>query len=423
MAGCSPGDGPCTPPVAFCPGVILSEAKEPYPNAWPAHAVPEEPAPAVAWPLPTVLLSSAAIVAGILWDISWHKTIGRDSFWAPPHLLEQLGAIVAGLSCGWLVLRTTLGGSPRQRAESVRFWGFRGPVGAWVTIWGTFVMITSAPFDDWWHNAYGLDVKIMSPPHMVLALGMIAVVLGGMLLVLAAQNRATDTRQVRHLAWAFTFAGGLLLVMVATMISEYSSRPNNMHQPLFYQVAAGAFPVLLVALGRSGRLRLPATGAAAVYMGIILATMWILQLFPAQARLAPIYTPVTHMVPPEFPLLLLVPALAIDLLLRRAGRRHDWLLAAGLGVVFVLLLLAVQWYFGEFLLSPSARNYFFAADQWPYMVRPGPWQHRFWGMTRGAAGDLDGPALVRGLAFAALIAMGSARIGLWWGSGMSRVMR
>jgi len=228
---------------------------------------------------------------------------------------------------------------------------------------------------------------------------------------------------VRRLAGAFTFAGGLLLVMIATMISEYASRPNNMHQPLFYQVAAGAFPVLLVALGRSGRLRFPATAAAAVYMGIILATMWILQLFPAQARLAPIYTPVTHMVPPEFPLLLLVPALAIDLLLRHAGRRHDWLLAAGTGLVFVLLLLVVQWYFGEFLLSPAARNFFFAADQWPYMVRPGPWQHRFWGVTRSAVGNLDLPALVRGLAFAALIGMGSARVGLWWGSGMSRVMR
>jgi hypothetical protein len=400
---------------------ILTES--PRPPAPQAHAITADRAPAVAWPLPAVLLSSAAIVAGILWDISWHKTIGRDSFWTPPHLLEQLGAIVAGLSCGWLVLRTTFAGSTRQRAESVRFWGFRGPVGAWVTIWGTFVMIASAPFDDWWHNAYGLDVKIMSPPHMVLALGMIAVVLGGMLLVLAAQNRATETRQVGRLAGAFTFAGGLLLVMIATMISEYASRANTMHQPLFYQVAAGAFPVLLVALGRSGRLRFPATAAAAVYMGIILATMWVLQLFPAQARLAPIYTPVTHMVPPEFPLLLLVPALAIDLLLRHAGRRHDWLLAAGTGLVFVLLLLVVQWYFGEFLLSPAARNFFFAADQWPYMVRPGPWQHRFWGVTRSAVGNLDLPALVRGLAFAALIGMGSARVGLWWGSGMSRVMR
>ena len=379
-----------------------------------------DPAVRVLW---TVLASSAAIVAGILWDISWHKTIGRDTFWTAPHLLEQLGAIVAGASCGWLVLHTTFVGSPGERDRSVRFWGFRGPLGAWLTIWGTFVMITSAPFDDWWHNAYGLDVKIMSPPHMVLALGMIAVVLGGMLMVLAAQNRATEPVEVRRLAAAFAFDGGLLLVMVATMVSEYASRANTMHQPLFYQVAGGSFPVLLVALGRSGRLRYPALASATVYMGIILATMWVLQLFPAEARLAPIYTRVTHMIPPEFPLLLVVPALAIDLLLRRAGRGHDWWLALGLGVVFVGLLLMIQWPFGQFLLSPAARNWFFAADQWPYMVRPGPWQHRFWAVPTLPAGGLDGPALVRGLGLAALIAVGSARVGLWWGSGMSRVVR
>jgi hypothetical protein len=395
----------------------------PPPSATQAQAHAAPPAASVSWPRLAVLLSSVAIVVGILWDISWHKTIGRDSFWTLPHVLEQLGAIIAGASCGWLVLHTTFAGSPRERAESVRFWGFRGPLGGWVTIWGTFVMLTSAPFDNWWHNAYGLDVKIMSPPHMVLALGMISVVLGGMLLLLAAQNRATGTEEAARLGRGFIFAGGLLLVMVATMISEYASRANTMHQPLFYQVAGGAFPILLVALGRSGRLRLPAAASAAVYTGIILATMWILQLFPAQAKLAPIYTRVTHMVPPEFPLLLIVPALAIDLLLRRVGRRHDWLLAAGLGLVFVSLLVVVQWWFGEFLLSPAARNYFFAADQWPYMVQPGPWQHRFWGVPKDAAGNLDPLALARGLAFAALIAMGSARVGLWWGNGMSRVMR
>ena len=57
----------------------------------------------------------------------------------------------------------------------MRFWGFRAPLGAWVCIWGAFAMLTSAPFDDWWHNAYGLDVKILSPPHVVLAAGIGAI--------------------------------------------------------------------------------------------------------------------------------------------------------------------------------------------------------------------------------------------------------
>jgi len=388
-----------------------------------ADAYPASSAGALSWPVYAVLFSSAAIVIGLLWDISWHSTIGRDTFWTAPHLLEQLGAIVAGVSCGWLVLRTTFAGTAEQRAESVRFWGFRGPLGAWVTIWGTLVMITSAPFDNWWHNAYGLDVKIVSPPHMVLALGMISVQLGAMLMVLAAQNRATEPARIRQLGWAYAIAGGILVTMVATVISEYAARPNHMHSPRFYQVAAGAFPLLLVAFARAGRLRLPATSVGAVYMAILLAMIWILQLFPAQPKLAPIYVAVTHMVPPLFPLLLVVPALAIDLLLVRLGRRHDWLASVALGVLFVGLLLAVQWFFGEFLLSPAARNYFFAGDQWAYMAQLGEWRYRFWRVPKDALGNVDPIAMARGLGIATLIGIVSARLGLWWGNGMSRVTR
>jgi len=375
------------------------------------------------WPPYAVLFSSACIVVGLLWDISWHKTIGRDTFWTAPHLLEQLGAVLAGVSCGWLVLHTTFTGRPEVRARSVRFWGFSGPLGAWVTIWGTLTMITSAPFDDWWHNAYGLDVKIVSPPHMVLAMGMIAIQLGAMLMLLAAQNRASRSGEVRLLGWGYAFAGGVLLTMMATLTSEYAVRPNDMHNTLFYQVAGGTYPVFLVAFARSGRLRFPATTAAATYFGIVLVMIWVLQLFPARPQLAPIYNPVTHMLAPEFPLFLVVPALAIDLMLQQAGRGHDWLLMLALGVVFVALLALVQWFFAFFLISPHARNWFFGADQWPYFIKPGEWQYRFWRVPRDAAGNLSLPRLARGLGIATLIACASARIGLWLGNGMARVMR
>jgi len=375
------------------------------------------------WPLFTVLLSSACIVVGLLWDISWHKSIGRDTFWTAPHLLEQLGAILAGVSCGWMVLRATFAGGPAMRGQSVRFWGFSGPLGAWVTIWGTFTMVTSAPFDDWWHNAYGLDVKIVSPPHIVLALGMIAIQLGAMLLLLAAQNRASRPAEVRRLGWGYAFAGGVLLTMMATLVSEYAARPNDMHNTLFYQVAGGTFPVFLAAFARSGRLRYPATSAAGLYFGIVLLMIWILQLFPARPQLAPIYNPVTHMLAPEFPLFLVVPALGIDLLLQWAGHRHDWLLTLALGVLFVAFLALVQWFFAMFLLSPHARNWFFGVDQWPYFIKPGDWQYRFWRVPRDAAGNLSLSQLARGLGIAVLIACGSVRIGLWWGNGMSRVQR
>jgi len=118
-------------------------------------------------------------------------------------------------------------------------------------------------------------------------------------------------------------------------------------------------------------------------MAISLLMMWILPLFPAQAKLAPIYNPITHMVPGPFPLWLIVPAFGIDLVLRGAGsRRGFWretIVALILGVIFFALLIAAQWPFSAFLLSPAARNPFFAGNaMWGYYVEPGEWCTRFW---------------------------------------------
>jgi hypothetical protein len=151
-------------------------------------------ATALSWPIYAVLFASTSVVLGVTWDISWHRTIGRDTFWTPAHLAIYLGGVVSGLTCAWLALRTTFAGQAEDRAATVRFWGFRAPFGAWVSIWGAIAMLTSAPFDDWWHNAYGLDVKIISPPHMVLAAGIGAIQAGAMLMALASQNRAGGER-------------------------------------------------------------------------------------------------------------------------------------------------------------------------------------------------------------------------------------
>ena len=82
-----------------------------------------------------------------------------------------LGAGLTGLSCAYLILHTTFAGKGASTENSVRIWGLRGPLGAFIAAWGGFCMLTSAPFDNWWHNSFGLDVMILSPPHVVLVLG------------------------------------------------------------------------------------------------------------------------------------------------------------------------------------------------------------------------------------------------------------
>jgi hypothetical protein len=368
------------------------------------------------WTLLVMLLGSTSIIVGLLWDISWHMTIGRDTFWTPAHMAIYLGGVLAGLACGFLALKTTFAGSAEERETAVRFWGFRAPLGAWVAIWGSFAMLTSAPFDDWWHNAYGLDVEILSPPHAVLGMGMIAIQIGAMLLVLARQNRAAES-ELRTLSLAHLYAGGIVLLMAATMFTEYSE-PNHQHGALFYQVSCVLYPLLLVAVARSSRSRWAATKMAAFYLAIALAMAWILPLFPAQPKLGPINNPVDHMVPPLFPLLLVIPALAIDLVLQRyPGKRAGWVAPVAIAGAFLALFLGVQWSFARFQLSPAASNWFFLGDRiWDYGSTPGPWRYEFWDAEHN-------PITPRALGIALVLGIASSGVGLFWGSWMAKVRR
>ena len=154
--------------------------------------------------------------------------------------------------------------------------------------------------------------------------------------------------------------------------------------------------------------------------------MWILPLFPAQPMLAPIYNPVTHMVPPAFPLLLIFPAIVIDLVLGKVRSRGGWLktlaLALGLGGLFLVILLGVQWYFAEFLLSPSADNWFFGGNRyWTYGSRPGPYRQEFWRLNK--LNPNSEYLRFSGLLLCWGVASLSAWIGLIWGDWMRKVRR
>jgi hypothetical protein len=190
-----------------------------------------------------------------------------------------------------------------------------------------------------------------------------------------------------------------------------------MHQSLFYQVSAGVFVFFLVSAARASRTRWPATTVALVYAAFTLFMLWLLPLFPGQPLLGPIFVPIDRFMPPDFPLLLVAPAIVIDLVMRRVapGRWRDWGLAAALAVVFVATFLAVQWPFADFLVSPWAQNDVFGSHRMDYGVPP-QIQARWY--------QLNPPHnLAIGLAIAVAVGFVSARLGLWWGNWMARVRR
>ena len=176
------------------------------------------------WPSFALAFAASCITVGIIWDISWHETIGRDT-WTPAHLAIYLGGALGGFIGGWLAVYHTFLADPSEKAAAVCVFGARAPLGAWITIWGAVAMLTAGPFDNWWHNAYGLDVKIISPPHALLGLGMFGLTFGALITVLSRQNRLQNGAG----SGLFIFVSGMFVVMAGRLhhgirVSQHATR-------------------------------------------------------------------------------------------------------------------------------------------------------------------------------------------------------
>ena len=314
--------------------------------------------------LPVWLFAAAVtcVQAGGTWDISWHLSIGRDEFLTPPHVLIYLGGILAGLASALLIL-----GRRQAAGVGILFW--RAPLGAFLAAWGGMAMLVSAPFDDWWHSAYGLDVKILSPPHVVLLLGVLAVELGALLVILGEFNRAGSVRPHRALQWIFLFIGSLAARSVAGSLLELMTR-NFMHTARYYIVWSIIIGWTVGAVATASRHRWGATIVTAILMSMAVLSVWVLPLFPAEPKLGPVFQQVTHLIPPAgFPALILIPGVVLDLIRQRVS--GTWKTALAAGPLMLLSFMAVQWPFADFLLSPAARNAFFGSHYFPYFLPPG----------------------------------------------------
>ncbi len=375
---------------------------------------------AIPWYLWSCITASACIMGGLYWDISWHQTIGRDTFWTPAHLLIQFGAILTAASSSLLIFGTTFGRDQAAKRASVNVLGFRGPLGAFICAWGGAAMLISAPFDNWWHDAYGLDVKIISPPHMVLALGIAGILWGGAILILGEMNRAQGKLRKR-LEMILLLSGGLL-VTLDMILKLHDTGRTIMHTAYPYMVASIGLPLWLEAIARASGRRWARTTMAAVYTVGFILLLWIVPLFPGEPKLGPVYQRVTHMLPLYFPLLIIVPAVALDLLWPRMKSWGKWQQAIVAGAAFVVVLMAVQWPFGSFLMSSAARNWVFGTQYLYYAMPPSAHEARY-EFVRFFPLEPTTLAFFRNLGLAFVFAILSTRLGITWGNWMRQVRR
>jgi hypothetical protein len=352
-----------------------------------------------------LLLAAIAVPLTLFWDFSWESTIGVDAFFGPPHAANYAAVALAVAAALGLARRTTQSG-----VGGVALGGVRAPLGAWIVLWGGLAFLAAMLFDRWWQASYGLAAGIWHPPQIAKAVAYFAVVAGAWLALLAGPPRPAG-------ALVGALAAGAVLAMIS-VVTTAQSFANRQHSALFYVIASASYPLVLTAHSIAGRSRAPATAAALSYLALVGSMVWLLPRFAATPQAGPVYNALDHLLAPPFPLLLVVPALALDGLLHgipsRGRGELGWASALECGCAFLALFALTQWLFSGFLLSAAADGWFFAGGgrHWPFFLRVDP-------SARTAYWDFLFPSLDFGSgALALLLAVAASRAGLWLGGAV-----
>lgn len=266
------------------------------------------------------LVAVFAGLFGVYWDVGYHATLGRESFWIPPHLPIYAGTALFFYAsfCGLLLARRRTG-SLRAALAGRTGGGFAA------AMLGSLVQVSAAPLDDLWHRLYGLDVTVWSPPHLMGVAGALVGVYG-MTCALGAglpRDRRGGFPTLAEANVVLLFAAALALSMFALGRLDFRL---EMRDALFYPLLAGPLAAIPLAgaarhLGRFGA----ATAVALVYFAFRFVATQIFVGMGAFENPAP-------------PIFLLAPALAVDLAL---------LATKGRGVLLAAVLFGPALVFGE----------------------------------------------------------------------------
>lgn len=138
--------------------------------------------------------STSALVGGLAltvsgvstyWDIASHVDDGRERFLTPPHVGIYSGVTVALMAIGLAMLGDRLGAGASLRDALIHpFRNLRPGLAAAAS--GMATALAAAPLDNAWHEIYGIDITIWSPPHLLAIFGVSTAALGLAMLIAPA---------------------------------------------------------------------------------------------------------------------------------------------------------------------------------------------------------------------------------------------
>lgn len=180
-----------------------------------------------------ISIGVALQISGSNWDIIWHGLELVETFFTPPHSVIYSGvALSVGLSFG--IIRSIMPRTERSMEKSKDGSLSIGslPISSsllsqcgilpfslkLVTI-GSIMQLSAGPFDFWWHLQFGFD-GLLSPPHAILATGMLLSALGALTAIYynyndrLKQSRKDDTATlVSSLPLAVAFSVFLMVTV------------------------------------------------------------------------------------------------------------------------------------------------------------------------------------------------------------------
>jgi hypothetical protein len=122
-------------------------------------------------------------IGGANWDIVWHGSKNVESFLTPPHAVIYTGVALTIASIIFrLILFSIVAVNEtnwKLSVSNILKSQLIFPFSLKISIVGAILQLTAGPFDFWWHNTFGFD-GLLSPPHSVLAIGMLLVGLGAL---------------------------------------------------------------------------------------------------------------------------------------------------------------------------------------------------------------------------------------------------
>ena len=163
----------------------------------------------------TAMYGLAVAGEGFYSDVAWHIALGRDKeLFTAPHtsIAVGLGMIFVSAAVG-IVAATAQGVSTRLRLGALRVPWSTLPLAALGA-----TALAGFPLDEVWHGAYGIDVTMWSPTHMMMILGASFTGLGIWLVLAEAGVSPRDSRWARA---AHVLAAVLTLLGLSASQGEF----------------------------------------------------------------------------------------------------------------------------------------------------------------------------------------------------------